>query len=151
MSVAIFNGGTKLDDLASLANAAHKSCQQMARAMLLHAKDAGEVLLESKRLIPYGQFTSWVETNCDFSGVQARRYMTIARRWPELLAWSTRTRANDLEIDSLSIREAMRILSEKRAESSKHTKDPSSLFVDKLCSVCGRNLAQTSRQFVSTR
>ncbi len=75
----VFIGGSKLDDLAELANAAHRACEQAVRSALIHAKDCGETLVEAKRQVGHGHFLAWLAKHCEFSARQAERYARIFR------------------------------------------------------------------------
>jgi Protein of unknown function (DUF3102) len=131
----VFTGGNKLDDLASLANAAHAACEQAVRSALIHARDCGETLNQAKQIVGHGNFLPWLAKHCKFSERQAARYMRIARSWDRIMSlvedkWRPKrckansTRVANLGIESLSIREALKLLAdpnnENRAEENQN-------------------------------
>lgn len=125
-----------LTALAKLANAAHKACEKAARSMLQHARECGDTLLRVKKALPHGEFTPWIRDNCQFKARMARAYMLIARNWNKLVA--KRQRAADLDLDSLSMREALRLLAAGGPEEDE-------VLADRFCPSCGSNLVQTSK------
>lgn len=143
--VAIFTGGTSLDDLAEMANAAHKAAEQAARSAVVHARDCGTTLLAAKAKLKHGEFGAWVRENCQFSERQAQRYMLIAQRWERLVqselgADTKTTRATDLSIEGLSIREALRILAGDAKQESPKVRDV--FLQSRVCPSCGEHLAE---------
>lgn len=151
----IFTGGSKLDDLASLANAAHAACEQAVRSALTHARDCGETLIEAKRLVGHGNWLPWVAKYCRFSERQARNYVTIARGWKRLtrtagdgqfIFAANRQRVADLTLEHLSIREALRILAAEQVTIRK-TNEKTTIFGDGKCPSCGEPLVKTSSQW----
>lgn len=137
----------QLADLAEQANGAHKACEQAARSMLSHARDCGDVLNRAKGYFPHGEWEGWLAENCQFSAGQARRYMRIARSWPEL---SKRARATDLKLEDLSMREAIRVLtSGEEGDTPPKEKSGPSIFVDMFCPSCGSQLVKTSSLYVT--
>jgi hypothetical protein len=103
-----------LDELGELINAAHFASQQGYRSGIFNARLCGERLLVAKKRVRAdgGKFDKWLDENCEFEKGHARRYMRLARNWDTILA-----RAQDLgiEIESLSLREALRLLNPREA------------------------------------
>ena len=136
----------QLADFAEQANGAHKACEQAARTMLSHARDCGDVLIRAKEYLRHGEWGGWLAENCQFSAGQARRYMDVARKWPEILK---RARARDLNLEDLSMRAAIRLLtSGEEGEMPKEKAGPS-VFVDMLCPSCGSQLVKTQELYVT--
>lgn len=52
---------------------------------LLCDKQAGDLLIQVKAELPYGQFTSWVEENCRFTMRHAQFLMKISREWHRII------------------------------------------------------------------
>jgi len=132
-----------LTALAKRANQAHEVCQSSIQSALNHAKRCGDTLLAAKTLTPFGTFENWVTKNCKFSPRMARRYMTIANGWDKILDLSKRTRVSDLPLDSLSIREALRILSAGGPE------ELNPVYLDRTCPSCGERLVVTSARWAT--
>lgn len=133
---------TDLDRLTAKINAAHHACERAARKMIHHARQCGDALLRVKEAAGHGAFTTWIEGHCDFTPRHARRYITVAKGWAQLLALernSKRTRESVLAIDSLTVREALRLLSAGGPE-----KDGWLWATSKPCPICGRYMVQTS-------
>ena len=47
-------------------------------------REIGELLLQAKTALPHGQFTQWVEVNCQFGMRQAQRRMWLATNWSRI-------------------------------------------------------------------
>ncbi|MBY6265108.1 DUF3102 domain-containing protein [Azospirillum sp. 412522] len=71
---------TDLPRLARRIDECHFQVQYHAKGMLLEAKQAGEYLLEAKKLCPHGTFKDWVSANCRCSYRTAAKYMQVARK-----------------------------------------------------------------------
>lgn len=141
---------TTLATLAKQANTAHRACQAAVQSALGHARECGMVLLSAKLHLKHGDFENWIITNCTFAPRMARNYMTIAGNWLALVNLSKRQRASDLPqhasdlaLDSMSMREALRILSAGGPESGEAT------FLDDHCPACGERLVVTSRRWAT--
>jgi hypothetical protein len=93
-----------LADLASRIRAEHQAVCASARKTLLHALNAGDLLLAAKNLIPHGLFGDWLREHCDVADRTAQRYMQLARNRSALLE------ANPSATADLSIDEAVRVL-----------------------------------------
>jgi hypothetical protein len=132
-----------LSTLAKKANREHAACETAIRSALEHARQCGDALLAAKKIIPFGTFENWVTKNCKFSPRMARRYMTIANGWVKILDLSKRTRASELPLDSLSLREALRILSAGGPEEIKPE------YLDRTCPSCGERLVVTSKRYAT--
>ncbi|MEH1822124.1 MAG: DUF3102 domain-containing protein [Nostoc sp.] len=52
---------------------------------LLCDKQAGDLLIQVKAELPYGQFTTWVEENCRFTMRHAQFLMKISREWHRII------------------------------------------------------------------
>lgn len=73
----------KLAALATTINQAHEACQKAEAAGLQHAKEAGDALLEAKKLMEHGGWLTWVKENCKFSMPLVDDYMRVAEHWEE--------------------------------------------------------------------
>jgi hypothetical protein len=92
--------------LAKRINAAHAATTQAAHRALEHARQAGDLLIEAKAVVPHGEWLPWLETNCpDVTERTAQAYMRVARRWPELEAKAQR-------VADLPIRQALALLAD---------------------------------------
>lgn len=90
--------------LADHINKHHHAAKKHARQAVLHARAAGELLLEAKNSVKHGEWLPWLETNFDGSQRTAHDYMRVARRWPQIEASVYSQRAANL-----TIREALRL------------------------------------------
>ena len=106
---AVFRKGidmkTDLVVLATDINRHHQEAQKAAESALQHARAAGELLLQAKERCQHGDWGKWLKENFNGSDRTAQRYMTFAKRWPELEAKTTR-------VADLPIREAARLLTD---------------------------------------
>jgi hypothetical protein len=73
---------------------------------LLNDKEIGESLIKVKAQLSYGQFTSWIEENCNFSRSHAYRLITIASKWDKIIA-ACPTCETSLEMVLPSLRSAL--------------------------------------------
>jgi hypothetical protein len=76
-------------DLAALARrikAEHAAAGASFQAGLLHARAAGDLLVQAKAQVPHGEWLPWVADNLRCSERTAQAYMRVARRWDELEA-----------------------------------------------------------------
>ena len=105
-SIQVRQPGT-LAVLAEEINDLHRQAEAMAGKALDLARQAGERLLEAKVACPHGTWRDWLKTNFAGSERTAQRYMSFAKRWPELMAKTTR-------VADLPIREAAQLLAEPK-------------------------------------
>lgn len=100
-----------LAELVMKARHHHGYVQKAGQAIVQHAIDAGEALLEAKQRVPTGEWLDWLRTHfTDWSIYTARNYMRVARhrelldeRNPEslrqALAYLSDLAADDTRID----------------------------------------------------
>lgn len=62
-------------------NEQHRLAKLHAAETIKHAVRCGELLLQQKKLLPHGEFTRWVEQNCEFSARSARAYMQVTENF----------------------------------------------------------------------
>lgn len=104
------------DNLSNLANSIrseHACCQQALGSFFRHALECGRLLHEAKAKVENGNWIKWFKTNFDFSIGTAENYMRIFSRYPEL------KKKTSVDLDSISIREALRLISSPKTESAK--------------------------------
>ncbi len=77
---------TRLDELATEIQEATAKCYSVAMDSLKHAKEAGELLAESKNLCRHGEWEKWVQEKCNLATRTVRAYMQVANAWPEIEA-----------------------------------------------------------------
>jgi len=70
----------RLEELADKANEEHHAAEDSAKEMAFHAMQAGEVLLNAKRLIPHGQWTAWLRRNIKARPRTVQLYIQMARK-----------------------------------------------------------------------
>lgn len=100
----------QLTELVEAANHHHRQLKDLLAKSLDHARAAGDALLQIKSSLPHGQFQKWIDANCEFTDRTARRYMLIAEGWERIEAKRTHVR-------NLSLREAVKLLSEDEENS----------------------------------
>jgi hypothetical protein len=83
---AIIKPADALAELAIRINAEHREALDAARASLVHARNAGTLLLEAKKQCGHGQWLPWLKAKAKFSERTAQAYMRVAKGWPELEA-----------------------------------------------------------------
>ena len=67
---------TSVQRIADEINSEHALAQE---EFLKHAVRCGELLLEQKQRVGYGNFGKWIEANCEFSVATANNYMKVAK------------------------------------------------------------------------
>src|SRR5207244_1073209 len=70
-----------LSKLAEEITNEHEAAEVGLRDSVLHARRAGELLIQVKEQLQHGEFMAWVEANCRFKHSTATLYMKIARAW----------------------------------------------------------------------
>lgn len=94
----------RLDSLATQINSATKAAEAGARAAITAALAAGNSLIEAKKLVPHGEWETWLTQNCEVAPRTAQAYMRLAKTLP-LLDGAEAQRVADLPL-----REAMRAI-----------------------------------------
>jgi len=95
---------TSLSTLASQINSEHKKCEDSLRAGLAHAMRVGELLIKAKTAADHGDWSAWIDANCEFSQRLAQKYMRVARQLPKL---EEKLGANAPRVADLSFRQAL--------------------------------------------
>jgi hypothetical protein len=98
---------TTLKRLAIRIDNHHGMAASACRAVLDHARLAGEALLEAKQLVQHGGWLSWLSENTTVAERTAQAYMRIASHWTEIASKVQPTA--DLTIDG-----ALKLLSSPR-------------------------------------
>jgi hypothetical protein len=70
---------SRLAQIATELSGQHAACESALSDALGHASRAGELLLEAKPLVAYGEWGSWLAANFAGSHRTARGYMQLAR------------------------------------------------------------------------
>src|SRR5262245_8473621 len=94
-----------LAELATRINAEHEQFELALRDGLMHARKAGELLLEAKGQVAHGQWLTWLKDNVRCSVRTCQVYMRVTQGWSQL-------EANTQGIAHLTIEGAMRLLAE---------------------------------------
>jgi len=129
---------TTLTTLAGKINEHHRQVEAAIRSALKHARKCGAALLQAKSRVEHGKFEAWIACNCEVSPRQCRNYMTLAGNWGRIVELSQRKRASDLGLESLSIRAALRLLSEDSGFRK---------YTNALCPSCGERMVYTSTRY----
>ncbi len=99
-----------LMSLAQRINDEHQQCAAAVRAGLQHAMAAGALLLEARRLVPHGQWGSWLREHCHVSERTAQAYMQVARQLPARLEAAGADKS--AAVADLTLREALQLVAE---------------------------------------
>jgi hypothetical protein len=70
-------------------NEAHRLARASAETAVQHAVRCGQLLIQQRKAMKYGEFTPWVKQNCEFSQATANNYMKAAKN-PNALGISLR-------------------------------------------------------------
>ncbi len=73
-----------LEELARRINRSHEQCLAQPATGLMHARNAGEWLLQASEQLSPPQWLSWLAAHCTVSERTAQTYMQIAMGWPRL-------------------------------------------------------------------
>lgn len=99
-----------LDALADRINEAQVHIARAWSDTLGHAKEAGELLTQAKKLAGHGNWEAWLQGNCHVSVSMARKYMQLAKEWPRLVE------ANQEPVADLGIKDALKLLAKPRPQ-----------------------------------
>ena len=80
---------TTLSTLAVEIDALNEQANIYANQALVYAAKCGQKLLLAKAQCNHGQFKSWLDENCRTSYTNAKNYMQLASKMPELLKGQT--------------------------------------------------------------
>lgn len=103
-------------ELAARINSAHQQCVAFPTTALLHARNAGEWLLQAQEQLTPEGWLSWLKECCTVSERTAQTYMQIARGWPKLVPSPAILPAS--ETSALALRDC------ERAELSSNVEEP---------------------------
>lgn len=101
------------ETLARRINDEHEAARLAVRTGIAHAITAGELLLEAKRMVPHGQWRTWLGESVAFSERTAQAYMRLAKARCQL------TEENPQALADLTLTEALSRLA--RRGSAKHS------------------------------
>lgn len=104
-----------LDQLAADINREHEAAERGLRESLLHAKLAGEKLIEAKAMVVRGNWMTWREENCCFSHSTALLYMNVAKWWDYVIT-------NSQPVENLTLHKAAELLAKARREAQAEEK-----------------------------
>lgn len=71
----------ELLELADLINREYQRSKAAPATAMLHARNAGELLLRAQSLLPESEWLAWLSANCQVSEQSAITYMAIAKSW----------------------------------------------------------------------
>lgn len=74
----------ELSELADLINREYERSKAAPATAMLHARNAGEFLLQAQSLVPESEWSTWLRANCQVSEQSAITYMAIAKSWLSL-------------------------------------------------------------------
>ncbi|MFB2938682.1 hypothetical protein ACE1B6_25810 [Aerosakkonemataceae cyanobacterium BLCC-F154] len=74
----------ELLELAELINQEYQRSKAAPATAMLHARNAGEFLLQAHSLLPESEWLTWLSTHCQISEQSAKTYMAIAKSWLNL-------------------------------------------------------------------
>jgi Holliday junction resolvase RusA-like endonuclease len=67
--------------LAALIQQEYERSKAAPATAMLHARNAGELLLQAQSLLPATEWLTWLSVNCQVSEQSAKTYMAIAKSW----------------------------------------------------------------------
>lgn len=77
-------GMVPLTELAAQIHREHERCQQSVALGLLHARNAGQLLIQAKQRIPAQKWRVWLAGYCNVPEATAQTYMEMAQGWPSV-------------------------------------------------------------------
>jgi hypothetical protein len=84
-SIAIKSENLQLETVANEIRERHDLVQTSVKNALVHAIEAGRLLMRAKKAVPYGRWLPWLNENCRFGQRMAQNYMVLAKQAPLLL------------------------------------------------------------------
>ncbi len=76
----------ELDALAADIRAGHRRCVDAMKGVVEQARDTGKHLIEAKKRVRHGEWTTWVVDHCQFAVRMAQNYMLVARHYGGVVA-----------------------------------------------------------------
>ncbi|MBI3776768.1 MAG: DUF3102 domain-containing protein [Gammaproteobacteria bacterium] len=104
-----------LPDLATQINAEHSAATTAANTAVQHALNAGQLLIEAKKLVAHGEWLPWIAANCQLADRTVQGYMRLARELPKLDGPKAQ------RVADLPLREALALLADDRMRELKPT------------------------------
>jgi hypothetical protein len=110
-ALSVFNPGSSasesptVEKLAGRINEQHRQYEDKINEALLHARDAGLLLLQVKESLPHGELRRFMQTHLDFSERMAQDYMKLAKNWETIEGKAQR-------VAHLSLCEALKLVRE---------------------------------------
>jgi len=104
MTKAVIN----LAAIAEGINAKQIEAEAAHRSALERTMEAGKLLIEAKKQLPYGQWLPWIEEHCQVSAEMAGKWMKLAREWPRL------QEAYPEWVPESGVKDALRLLAKPR-------------------------------------
>jgi DUF3102 family protein len=96
-----------LQALARKIKAQHRAARDAAERAALHARAAGQLLIDAKTQLSHGDWLPWLRDHCDLSARTAQTYMLLARL----------TKQEAQRVAHLPLRQALRSLATPRTSS----------------------------------
>jgi len=90
-----------LADLATRINAAHAAAEKDAASAVEHARQAGLLLLQAKKVCAHGDWLGWLEKNVTVTARMAQNYMRLSRQMGKL------DESNTKRVSHLPLRDAI--------------------------------------------
>jgi hypothetical protein len=116
--------------LAPKINQAHASAIEATQTALSYAIDAGEMLNQAKKLMPHGEWQTWLVEHCpDISDRTARLYMLLAKNATKL---EEAAKQNGNGVADLSIRGAAKLLKKPNYDPAEKASKKESSGLSKL-------------------
>ena len=86
MTHELITNESSLDELAARIREEHDAVSVALYDGLRHARAAGMLLIEAKKLVPHGEWLPWLKANCGTSERTAQAYMKVAKANPQRVA-----------------------------------------------------------------
>lgn len=134
MPIGTIDASNSLADLAARIRIEHEAVRLAARQSLHHAFAAGELLIEAKVLVGYGDWADWLRDHCDVSVRSAQVYMRLARNQEVVNTQTTADLTIDDALNGLATSTTHRLLQRKTDQTKAafqevRTRLPSNLHV----------------------
>jgi hypothetical protein len=108
-------GSNSLTDLAARIRAEHEAASAAFKDSVSHGIAAGEMLIEAKDQIAYGQWLPWLHEHCTIPERTAQLYMRLARKVPQL---------KSATVADLTTRAAARLIAKPRKQEAHYLPKP---------------------------
>ncbi len=121
----------------------HGLFQESARMTVRHAIKVGILLIQAKRQVGHGNFTTWITASCPFKPRMAEFYMQVARRRKELEKLKSKSIADLTLSGATKLLQQSNRPNKNRNNKDRNNKDPLPKETGKLAAAASKSCLET--------